>query len=109
MPVGDPFDAGDHASGKFGDVEANVRADLAAIESAHPFAETLGSVSRRLARSLDEDRNDVKAPLAGTARELRMTLTEIARFGTGEGDDFESEISAPTPDTSPVRDTPDTR
>jgi hypothetical protein len=107
VPVGDPFDAGDHLSGKFGDVEANVRADLAKMSSSHPFAETLGAVSRRLSRSLDEDRNDTKAPLAGTARELRMTLDTIAQNQTGEGDDFEREISAPVPDPSPVRDTPD--
>lgn len=105
MGIGDPFstEAGE-AGRKFGDVEAHARADLAAIDSAHPFAETLGAVSRRLARSLDEDRNDIKAPLAGTSRELRLTLETIARFGTGDGDDFEREISSPVPDPAPVRD-----
>jgi hypothetical protein len=103
--IGDPFDAGDHHSGAFGDVEAHVRADLAAVSSGHPFAETLGAVARRLARSLDEDRNDTKAPLAGTARELRMTVDTIVNAPGGEGDEFESAISAPSPNPSPVRDT----
>src|SRR3954471_7734330 len=102
--IGDPFDTGDDSAREFGDVEANLRADLAKFTSTHPFAETLGAVARRLARSMDEDRNDKLAPLAGTAREIRQTVSEIASVGGEDDDNFESALSAPSP--SPVRDSP---
>jgi len=101
--VGDPFS--DKAGDSFGDVEANVRADLAAIITGHPFGETLGAVARRLAREMDATKpggDRVTSPISSTARELRMTVSELAKMGTGDDDDFESALSRPTP--PPLRD-----
>lgn len=104
--VGNPFEGNKPNNGAFGDVEANVRADLSALLTSHPFGETLGAVARRLARELDEGRNDLKAPVAGTARELRQTVAELARLGVDGDDGFEGDIGRPTmPPT--VRDSPE--
>lgn len=101
--VGDPFS--DKSGEGFGDVEANVRADLAALVTGHPFGETLGAMARRLAREMDATKpggDRVTAPISGTARELRMTVAELAKMGAGDGDDFEAALGRPTP--PPVRD-----
>lgn len=94
--VGDPFSEKRGDSSGLGDTEAAVAVDLAGLTSEHPFAETLGQIARRLARSLDEDRNDIKAPLAGTARELRMTVAELTRMGTPDDGGFEEGLGTPT-------------
>ena len=75
-----------------GPVERKVRADIAALITAHPMGEALAEMSYNLARSLDEG-----AGLATAAvnRELRANLTELSRLAVDDGDDLADELSAP--------------
>lgn len=69
-----------------------MRADIAALITAHPMGEALAEMSYNLARALDEG-----AGLATAAvnRELRANLTELSRLAVDDGDDLADELSAP--------------
>lgn len=75
-----------------GPVERKVRADIAALVTAHPMGEALTEMSYNLARVLDEG-----AGLATAAvnRELRANLTELSRLAVDDGDDLADELSRP--------------
>lgn len=75
-----------------GPVERRVRADIAALVTAHPMGEALAEMSYALARTLDEG-----AGLATAAvnRELRNNLIELSRLAVDDGDTLADELSAP--------------
>ena len=77
-----------------GTVERKVRADIAALVTAHPMGEALAEMSYNLARVLDEG-----AGLATAAvnRELRANLTELGRLAVDDDDTFEADLSTPRP------------
>lgn len=80
---------------KIGPVERKVRADIAALVTAHPMGEALTEMSLNLARVLDEG-----AGLATAAvnRELRANLTELSRLAVDDDDDLADELSTPVRD-----------
>jgi hypothetical protein len=65
-----------------GPVERKVRADIAALVTAHPMGEALTEMNR----------------------ELRANLAELSRMAVGDGDDLADELSAPGELPAPVRD-----
>lgn len=84
-----------------GPVERKVRADIAALVTAHPMGEAIAEMSYNLAHVLDEG-----AGLATAAvnRELRANLTELGRLAVDDNDTLEAELSSPTasmPTTDP--------
>ena len=80
-----------------GPVERQVRADIAALVTAHPMGEALAEMSYALARVIDAG-----AGLAAAAvnRELRANLMELSRLASDDGDDLADELSAPVRDTA---------
>jgi hypothetical protein len=84
-----------------GPVERKVRADIAALVTAHPMGEALAEMSFNLARVLDEG-----AGLATAAvnRELRANLQELGRLAVDDDDTLERDLSAPAELPSAVRD-----
>jgi hypothetical protein len=76
-------------------VERKVRADVAALISAHPMGEALAEMSFNLAHALDEG-----AGLATAAvnRELRANLMELSRLADDGNDDLADELSTPVRD-----------
>lgn len=80
----------------FGSVEAKVRADVAALLTAHPMGEGLAEVAYTLARTLDQGAG---LAVAAVSRELRATLSDLAGMVLDGDDDFEAELSAPVRDT----------
>jgi hypothetical protein len=84
-----------------GPIEAQVRADLAALITAHPMGESLAEMSFNLARTLDQGAG---LAVAAVNRELRANLVELAGMGVDD-DDFDAELSTPTGGLpAPVRD-----
>ncbi|HEY5985589.1 MAG TPA: hypothetical protein VIV12_04285 [Streptosporangiaceae bacterium] len=73
-------------------MERKVRADIAALMTAHPMGEALAELAYTLARSLDDGAG---LAAAAVSRELRNNLTELARLAVDDGDDFADELSAP--------------
>ena len=75
-----------------GVVERKVRADVAALMSAHPMGEALAEMAFALARQLDQG-----AGLATAAvnRELRANLMELSRLAVDGDDDLGDELSVP--------------
>src|SRR5690349_20011675 len=86
---------------KIGPVERNVKRDIAAIMTAHPMGEALSAMALTLAWTIDHIRETGKnvIGLAATNRELRDTLTELARLAVNDADDFADELSAPVRDS----------
>jgi hypothetical protein len=78
---------------KHGAVEAQVRADIAALVTQHPMGESLAEMSYNLARTLD---NGAGLAVAAVNRELRANLVELARLGVDSGDMGDA-FSEPTP------------
>lgn len=74
-----------------GAVERQVRADIAALVTAHPMGESLAAMSFVLARALDAGTD---AP-AAVNRELRANLVELSRLAVDDSDDLADELSAP--------------
>lgn len=72
-----------HALPRVGAVEKQVRADIAALVTAHPMGESLAEMSYNLARSLD---NGAGLAVAAVNRELRANLVELSRLSTDSGD-----------------------
>lgn len=79
--------------GEPGPIEAQVRADVEALISAHPMGESLAEMSFNLARTLDQG-----AGLATAAvnRELRANLVELAGMGVDGDADLDAALSTPT-------------
>ena len=77
-----------------GPVEAKVRADVAALVTAHPMGEALAEMAYTLARTLDDGAG---LAVAAVNRELRANLVELARMGVSD-DDLDDRLS--TPDVS---------
>lgn len=75
-----------------GSVERMVRADIEAMITAHPAAESLAEMSYALARQLDSGAGFAAAALN---RELRANLAELSRLAVDDGDDFADELSRP--------------
>lgn len=85
-----------------GPVERAVRADIAAMITAHPAGEALAEMSYALARRLDAGTDGAPA----VNRELRANLAELGRLAVDDGDELADELSAP--ELSPeVRDSED--
>jgi len=86
---------------KIGPVERQVKRDIAALMTAHPMGEALTAMALTLAWTVDHIRETGKGlmVLAATNRELRDTLTELARLAVDDSDDFADELSAPVRDT----------
>jgi len=85
----------------YGPIEAQVRADLNALITAHPMGESLAEMSFNLARTLDRGAG---LAVAAVNRELRANLVELAGMGVDD-DDFDAELSTPTDGVpAPVRD-----
>jgi hypothetical protein len=61
-----------------GQYEKTVRADVAALVTAHPMGESLAEGAFILARRIDQGVEDKS--LAGVHKELRETLVELARL-----------------------------
>ena len=76
-----------------GAVETQVRRDVAALVSSHPMGEALAALAYKLAALIDA--NTQAMAVSGISRELRETLTELARLGVGDDDDLEAELSRP--------------
>jgi hypothetical protein len=74
-----------------GPVERQVRADIAALVTAHPMGEALAEMSYALARLLDAGADGA----AALNRELRGNLTELSRLAVDDADDLADELSAP--------------
>jgi uncharacterized phage infection (PIP) family protein YhgE len=68
-----------------------VRADIAALVTAHPMGEALAEMSYALARLLDAGADGA----AALNRELRGNLTELSRLAVDDADDLADELSAP--------------
>lgn len=85
-----------------GPVERRVRADIAALVTAHPMGESLAEMSFALARLLDSGTDAA----ASVNRELRANLLEMARLADDDDDELADELSRP--ELSPeVRDSPE--
>jgi hypothetical protein len=74
-------------------VESSVRADIAALMTAHPMGEALTAMSLALARALDQGRGLMG--IAAINRELRENLTELSRLAVDDGDDLADDLSEP--------------
>lgn len=81
-------------------IELKVRADVAALMTAHPMGEALAEQAYALARTLDGGVST--RDLASINRELRETLAELARMGVPDDDDLDHDLSTPS-----IRDAPD--
>lgn len=78
-----------------GPVERQVRADVAALMTAHPMGESLAEMAFNLAGTLDS--GDVKdLAVAGISRELRETLCELAKLSEAGDDGLSAALSVPT-------------
>lgn len=77
-----------------GSVETQVRRDVGALVSSHPMGEALAAMAFRLAAMLD-DQDLQRMAAAGISRELRETLTELARLEVEDDDDLDVELSRP--------------
>lgn len=78
---------------EFGSIETAVRADVEALITAHPMAESLSELAYTLAHLLDCEAKDLA--VAGISKELRETLVELAGMGVGD-DDLADALSLPT-------------
>jgi hypothetical protein len=74
-----------------GPVEQKVRADIAALVTAHPMGEALAEMSYALARLLDGGADGA----AAVNRELRANLAELSRLAEDDDDDLADELSVP--------------
>lgn len=74
-----------------GPVEVKVRADIAALLTAHPMGESLAEASYAMARLVD--RYPTMATNAN--RELRANLEALAGMGVGDDDDLGAALSNP--------------
>jgi hypothetical protein len=74
-----------------GPVERQVRADVAALVTAHPMGESLAEMSYALARTLDAGTDAA----AAVNRELRANLVELSRLAVDDSDDLADELSVP--------------
>jgi hypothetical protein len=74
-------------------IEAQVRADIAALMSAHPMGEALAAMCCRAAATLDAGVQPMA--FAGIMRELRETLLELSRMGVNGDDTFDADLSRP--------------
>lgn len=72
-------------------VERQVRADIAALVTAHPMGESLAEMSYALARTLDAGTDAA----AAVNRELRANLVELSRLAVDDSDDLADELSVP--------------
>src|SRR5689334_1667898 len=86
---------------KIGPVERQVKRDIAALMTAHPMGEALTATALTLAWAVDHIRETGKnlIVMSATSRELRDTLTELARLAVDDADDFADELSAPVRDS----------
>jgi hypothetical protein len=75
-----------------GPVERKVRADVAALMTAHPMGEALAEMAFTLARTLDEGAG---LAVAAVNRELRANLVELARLGVNSDDALDDALSTP--------------
>ena len=73
-------------------MEAQVRADIGHLMTAHPMGESLAEMSFSLARDLDAGAGMMAAALN---RELRANLVELARLGVNGDDDLDAALSTP--------------
>lgn len=89
---------------RYGPVETKVRADVAAIVSAHPMGEALAEMAFHLARTLD---SGAGLAVAAVNRELRANLVELARMGVDGDDDLDRDLSTPDVPSAEVRDPED--
>jgi hypothetical protein len=83
------------AAGGPGPVECQVRADIAALVTAHPMGEALAEMSFALARTLDAGAG---LAVAAVNRELRANLVELSRLAVDDADELADELSAPVRD-----------
>jgi hypothetical protein len=74
-----------------GPIEANTRRDIDALISTHKMGEALAETAFNLARALDQGAGLATAAIA---RELRATLTELAKMGVDD-DDLDDRLSTP--------------
>jgi hypothetical protein len=75
-----------------GPVERKVRADVAALMTAHPMGESLAEMAFTLARTLDDGAG---LAVAAVNRELRANLMELSRLAVDDSDDLADELSVP--------------
>jgi hypothetical protein len=78
--------------GEPGPVERQVRADIAALVTAHPMGEAIAEMSYALARTLDAGAG---MAVAAVNRELRANLIELSRLAIDDADELADELSAP--------------
>jgi hypothetical protein len=78
--------------GRPGAVERKVRADVAALMTAHPMGESLAEMAFTLARTLDKGAG---LAVAAVNRELRANLVELARLGVNSDDALDDALSTP--------------
>jgi hypothetical protein len=76
-----------------GPVESKVRADVAALVTAHPMGEAIAEMAYTLARTLDEGAG---LAVAAVNRELRANLLELGRLAVDHDDALEHELSTPS-------------
>lgn len=89
--VAQPAESSPVAATGPGPVERQVRADIAALVTAHPMGESLAEMSYALARTLDAGTDAV----ASVNRELRANLVELSRLAVDDSDDLADELSVP--------------
>lgn len=83
---------------KYGPVETKVRADVAALMTAHPMGEGLAELAYTLAHTMDAGAG---LAVAAVSRELRACLNDLAGMVVDADDNLSARLSAP------VRDAPD--
>ena len=80
-----------------GPVERKVKADLAALITAHQMGEALTQMALTLAQAMDRIQETGRGLMVLPAlnRELRDNLAELARLAVNDDDPFADELSAP--------------
>lgn len=78
-----------------GRVERKVRADIAALITAHPMGESLTQMALSLAAAMDRIEEGGKGLMVLPAlnRELRDNLAELSRLAVNDDDPFADELS----------------
>jgi hypothetical protein len=80
---------------RVGQVERKVKADIAALITAHPMGEALTQMSVTLAAEMDRIQDTGKGimVLPAVNRELRDNLAELSRLAVNDNDPLADELS----------------
>jgi hypothetical protein len=87
---------------RIGPVERKVKADIAALITAHPMGEALTQMALTLAAAMDRIQETGKGlmVLPAVSRELRDNLAELSRLAVNDDDPLADELSTPLRDSA---------